>query len=435
MEKPNGKLLFYGDEVPITFPSLYNKFLVMLREILGLDENYLSNIKLSYRDRDEDKIEVKTEEDYRVFMNDIQKGKQMIMTIEVKEESNLDIKSCSSSILNYVEKKSGNINNFSEEVKKNSIELDEENNIKNQKNLNLDENINNDINIENNNEENLNQLIMSNNINNENNNDNINNINNNKELKENKNVNNEQNNNINNQIPIQKNQISLNANQNNNVNNINNIAQNQNVPQMSQNINKLQIPQNKNINIIPQNQNIPQMSQNLNMNQINASNLANKYLYMIQFPYACSFCRVGPIYRIMYFCKECNLIICSRCEQREGDVHHHPLYKVQNSAQFQYLNINGVSAVDKFMDKMEGAYNNAYNSVMNFFGAGGNNNSNNNANYNRVQSQQQVPQLVSVVQLARNIYDLRNVTDQQIEEALIKSKGNIDQAVISLVPK
>ena len=48
--------------------------------------------------------EVKTEEDYRIFMNDIQKGKQMIMTIEVKEESNLDIKSCSSSILNYVEK-------------------------------------------------------------------------------------------------------------------------------------------------------------------------------------------------------------------------------------------------------------------------------------------------------------------------------------------
>ena len=92
MEKPNGKLLFYGDEVPITFPQFYNKFLVLLREILGLDENFLANVKLSYRDRDEDKIEIKSEEDYKIFMEDIQKGRPMTMTIEVKEESNLDIK-------------------------------------------------------------------------------------------------------------------------------------------------------------------------------------------------------------------------------------------------------------------------------------------------------------------------------------------------------
>ena len=80
------------------------------------------------------------------------------------------------------------------------------------------------------------------------------------------------------------------------------------------------------------------------------------------------------------------------------------------------------------MDKMEGAYN----SVLGFFGAG-NNNQNNNSRV--AQQQQQVPQLVSVVQLARNIYDLRNVSDQQIEDALIKAQGNIDEAVFSLVPK
>ena len=155
MDKPNGKLVFYGDEVPIQFPSLYNQFLPLLQEILGLDENFLSSVKLSYRDRDEDKIEIKSEEDYKVFMDEIQKGKQMAMTIEVKEESNLDIKSCSSSILNYVEKKSGNINNLSEEIKKNDLGLNEE---KNEKNLDLNENINN--------EDNSNQLIMNNNISN-----------------------------------------------------------------------------------------------------------------------------------------------------------------------------------------------------------------------------------------------------------------------------
>ena len=417
MEIRKGKLIFYGDEIPVDFPPLYNQFLILLRDILGLEENLLSNVKLSYRDEEEEKIEIKSEEDYKVFMNDIQKGKQLAITIEVKEESNLDIKKCSSSIINYVAKKSGNINNLSEEIKKSSIKLDEENNIQNEKNLNLDENINNDFNIENKMEENSNQLIMNNNINN--NKENMNNIDKNrnqdiiKQKEGNKNIqNNQQNNhinNINNQIPIQQNkeqnkfQIPQNINQNNNINNINQVAQNSN---------------------------ISQMSQNQNMNQFNASKLTNKYLYMISFPFACSLCRVGPIYRVMYFCKECNLVICERCEIREGEKHFHPLFKVQNGTQFQCLNINGLSTMDKIMDTMEGAYN----SVLGFFGAGGNNSSNNVAN-SRAAQQQQVPQLVSNVQLARNIYDLRNVTDQQIEEALIKTRGNIDQAVFSLVPK
>ena len=400
MEKPNGKLIFYGDEVPITFPPSYDKFLLILREILGLEENFISNVRLSYRDRDEDKIEVKSEDDYRIFMEDIQKGRQMNMTIEVKEESNLDIKKCSSSILNYVEKKSGNINNLSEQIKKNSVELNEEDDIKNEKNLNLDENV---INLDNNNEEDSNQLIMNNNINNINN-------------------------------PIKKeNPIPQNNNQINNINNINNIPQNKNILQ-NQNIPQQNIPQmsqNRNMNIMPQNQVIPQMSQN----QISQNKLSNKFLYMIQFPYACSFCRIGPIYRVMYFCRECNLIICPRCEQKEGERHHHPLYKVQNTSQFNYLNINGPTTMDKFMDRMEGAANSAYNSVMNFFGAGGNNNANNNINNNSRIPQRQAPQLVSIVQLARNMYDLRNVNDQQIEEALIKAQGNIDQAVFSLVSK
>ena len=411
MEKPNGKLIFYGDEVPINFPPLYNNFLVLLREILGLEENFLSNIRLSYRDKDEDKIEINSVEAYNIFFEDIKKGKQMTVTIEVKEESNLDIKSCSSSILNYVEKKSGNINNVSEEIKKNSIELNEENNNKENK-IDLSENVNNDINANKNNEENSNQLIMNNNINN------INNINNNEiDLKEeNNNIPQKQNNNINNISNINsinnKNQEQF----NNNINNVNNINNSNNI---------------NNINIVPQNQNnISQISQNQNMNEIKANKLTNKYLYMLQFPYACTLCRLGPIYRVMYYCKDCNIIICPKCEQREGERHYHPLYKVQNGSQFQYLNINGVSTMDKIMDKMEGAYN----SVLGFFGAGGNNNNENNQN-NRVQKQPPVPQLISIVQLARNIYDLRNVTDQQIEEALIKTKGNIDEAVFSLVPK
>ena len=99
---------------------------------------------------------------------------------------------------------------------------------------------------------------------------------------------------------------------------------------------------------------------------------------------------------------------------------------MQNGSQFKYLDINGPSTIDVIKDKMEGAYN----SVLGFFGKG-----NNNPNNSKAQQPQQVPQLVSVVQLARNIYDLRNVSDQQIEDALIRTRGNIDEAVFSLVPK
>ena len=179
------------------------------------------------------------------------------------------------------------------------------------------------------------------------------------------------------------------------------------------------------------NQNVPQMSQNQNANQVNINKLSNKYLYMISFPFACSLCKVGPIYRIMYFCKECNLVLCSRCEQFEGERHYHPLYKVQNGSQLKYLNINNITTVDRIMDNLEGAYN----SVLGFFGAGQNNNNESRVQQKQQQQQAQVPQLISVVQIARNMYDLRNVTDKQIEEALIKSKGNIDQAVFSLVPQ
>ena len=401
MEKPNGKLIFYGDEVPITFPPLYNNFIPLLQEILGLDDDFLSSIKLSYRDRDEDKIQINSSEEYKLFMDEIQKGKEMVMTIEVKEESKLDIKSCSSSILNYVEKKSGNINNLSEQVKQNSIELvKEDSNINNDKNLDLNENINNDIKNENNNQP-----------------KNDDNINIGDPLQNNKKV----------QVPIKSNKdqnlFPMANNQNNINNNIDNINNNVN-NNINNNINNMAQPfRNQNQN---QNQNVPQLSQN-QPQKIDSTKLTNKYLFMIAFPYACSFCKAGPIYRVMYYCKECNFVICPRCELREGERHFHPLYKVQNGSQFKYLDINGPSTIDVIKDKMEGAYN----SVLGFFGAG-NNNVNNNSS--RAQ-QQQVPQLVSVVQLARNIYDLRNVSDQQIEDALIRTRGNIDEAVFSLVPK
>ena len=96
--------------------------------------------------------------------------KQMI--VEIKEESNIDIKRCSSSIFAYVAKNSGNINNVSEEIKKKSLELSDEINIDNNSNINNEkENNNKNIineqnkNIINSNQnQNINKVILDNNI-------------------------------------------------------------------------------------------------------------------------------------------------------------------------------------------------------------------------------------------------------------------------------
>ena len=127
------------------------------------------------------------------------------------------------------------------------------------------------------------------------------------------------------------------------------------------------------------------------------------------------------------------MILCTHCEVREGKIHLHPLYKAQNSSQFEGLNINNVSNIEKFMEGVGNKVEDAYRSVVGFFGA--NNNNNNNVNNQKRQSNLTAikgPQWVSLVQIARSNYDLRTLTDQQIEQALIKSRGNIDEAVFSL---
>ena len=435
MEKPNGKLLFYGDEVPITFPLLYNQLLALLNEIFGLEENVLSNIKLSYRDQDENKIEIKSEDDYRIFITNSQKGKQMIMTIEVNEESNLDIKKCSSSILNYVEKKSGNINNLSEEIKKNSLELDEVSEIKNERILDLDENISSGFGVDGKNEENSKKLIIDNNINNINNYINQNNNNQNKFKPEEENKNLQQNKSINNQIQIQQqNNNNINQNpfqqQNNNLNNMNQIPLNSNMPQVYQ---PNYYPQMSQYNNISQFSQMSQPSQSIMMGQYDLNKLSNKYLYMLSYPFPCALCKTYPIYRVMYYCKGCAIVICENCEKREGEGHVHPFYKVQNISQFEFLNINNITKRDPLMNVFERSYNFALDYI--WKGKDPLNDPENSYEKNRIQRQKQTAQLVSVVQMARNMYDLRNFSDQQIEEALIKEQGNIDQAVISLVPK
>ena len=404
MEKCKGKIKFYEDQVDVIFPDNYDKFNQLLGEILGLSDDFMQNIRLSYRDEDNDKIEIKVEDDYKLFINEIKKKKDtMELLVEVKEESNILIKQCSSSILNYVSKNSSlNINNASEDIKEKhkSLDLSDEinpNNIPNENEKKREEN-----NAENKNENN----IILNNHNNENQDNQKaykvildNNINQNQNL-----------NNINN--------INNNIQNNNNINNINNIKNDVNNHIINPHQQKIQNQQQQNV--------VPQKN-DLQRN--------NAYLYILSFPFTCVICRRGPIYRAIYYCKECKIIICPQCELREGPSHLHPLWKAQNSIQFDALNTAGISTMDKFMSDVGSSIEGAYKSVIGFFGVNQNQNhqnQNQNQNQNRNNNPIRGPQWVSLVQLARTSYDLRALTDQQIEQALIKTKGNIDEAVILL---
>ena len=426
MTSLKGKFKFYEDVVEINFSTKFVYFKETLEKMLGLTDDNFSNIKLSYKDEDGDKIEIKTEEDYKIFFDELKKrSDELIMLAEVKEESNISIQQCSVSILAYVQKNNrGNINNVSEQIKEKnkSLELSDEinpNNISNnekskekivqpQNNNVISNNLNNNNIINNNNLNNNNLNINQINNNNIINNNNLNNNNLNINQINNNNINQNQNN-LNINKVIENNNINRNIN--NNINNLNNINNINNINNFNNINNKVQQPQNFQQ---PQNQN----------RQINDN------LYVLSFPYYCQLCKIAPIYQALYYCKECKLTICPKCELSEGQKHIHPFYKIQTTQQFDFLMIENSTGIEKLLDGVSNKLEGAYNSMLGFFGTNNNNNNNRNVKNDPVN---QRPQRISLIQLARNYYDLRNFTDQQIETALLKANKNIDEAVIILV--
>ena len=75
---------------------------------------------------------------------------------------------------------------------------------------------------------------------------------------------------------------------------------------------------------------------------------------------------------------------------------------------------------------MQGTYNNMVNFLKNDYSI------NNDMNNNRNNIQMDNNQDMHLINVARNSYVLRNISDQQIKEALRKTNGNIDNAVILL---
>jgi len=88
------------------------------------------------------------------------------------------------------------------------------------------------------------------------------------------------------------------------------------------------------------NENIDEKNNENNENNINENIFKNKIIKSVlpsvaSFPTYCNICEKFPIMRTMYFCKECQLIMCEDCEKKLGYNHRHTYYKIRNNYQYQ----------------------------------------------------------------------------------------------------
>ena len=121
-EEYKDKIIFYDEEMEVLFPKNFDIFKVKLGEMLGLTEDLLNNVELSYKDEDGDSIDIKTLEDYMIFFESIKNGDLLSILIEVKDLSESNIKKINSNIINNKNKKNSNNINLEEHVLEKSDE-------------------------------------------------------------------------------------------------------------------------------------------------------------------------------------------------------------------------------------------------------------------------------------------------------------------------
>lgn len=335
MDGIKGKIKFNKDKKVLIFPSNYQKFKSLLKETYNIAEDLLHDYSLSYIDEENDIINVQSEEDYILFYNIAKNKKDSLITMNIEEISK-----------NKEKKEEININEIknNNKEKKNSKSLELSDEIlpgfcdnKDRNLLSKEKNYNKEINKE----EDKKGIIQNNNINEIQ----INNINQSQERKEDQNK-------KNNSSISQNSGIALQNNRNN------------------------QIPQGQN--------NINLNNHNIMINQIQNQNERSQFV--ICFPLVCELCGRRPLYKTLYYCNQCsgNIVFCPQCEEKIGSSHEHPYYKVQNERQYKNLGLDGQSKIEKWVDNMGNTMENAWNSVISFFGGrGGNNqNQNNQTNYN-----------------------------------------------------
>ena len=115
-------------------------------------------------------------------------------------------------------------------------------------------------------------------------------------------------------------------------------------------------------------------------NDINIPNNIGKT--SLSFPLFCSYCKKSPLFPPIFYCKECKIIFCLYCEEQNGLNHLHCYMQIKNTIQYECLNIGKQNEFEKFIDNVGNKVQDAYKSVLSFFGTKSNNNDNNINNKN-----------------------------------------------------
>ena len=171
-EEINGYIQFYNEIKKVILPLTYDEFQEKLKKMLQIESDLISSLIISYRDEDNDRVMVNSNEDYSILLEQIKNKQVNIITVEKEEKSNIDIDTCSQSLIKFKEKsdKNNEANNNLNIVSNQQFEINKQenkieiinNNIKNNKDINNDINNNAKNNI-NNLEEINNELEINNN--------------------------------------------------------------------------------------------------------------------------------------------------------------------------------------------------------------------------------------------------------------------------------
>ena len=364
-----GYIQFYNEIKKVILPQTYEGLQEKLSTMLQINLDLIPLLIISYKDEDNDTVIVSSPDDYLILLEQIKNKQVKIINVEKDEKANINIDNCSKSLIKFKEKK------------------DEANN------LNIVSNQQFEINKqENKNEQNN---IMINNIEN--------------------NINNHQFNNM-------KKELEINNNIYNNIDNDLNYSNSEDdISSPYDQKNKNLENNNNNIKIINQINNINNIGNNINANV----NLNQTHLV---FNLTCGLCSQYPIINVLYYCPTCSLYICPECEKKPDINHRHSILKVQTQQQYADLNekINNPkdgnnSENNVNQSNFEKITNNIKDSVIKFFV--GNNEENNQP------QQQNLPQQMSLIQIARAQYGLQGISDNVLEEAIRKTNGDIEKAI------
>lgn len=374
---------FYNEIKKVIIPSTYKGLQEKLIRMLQINPDLASSLIISYKDDENDTIMVGSNEDYLILLDQIKNKSVKIINVEKTEKAILNLKTCSINLINFKEEneennKANNNLNFLNIVSNQHFVINKE---KNKQDLKEDKKENNKIDV------------------------------------------------INNKISDDSNSLDIDDNEvvlNNIDNDLNgNSSGDDNIisPYAQKNQNMKENNIDNNINIINNINDIKNINNNNNIN-VNA-NVSLSQTHLV-FNLSCGLCNQYPIIKILYYCPTCSIYICPDCEKNPVINHRHSILKIQTQQQYEDL-IEKVDKKDNLSlennnneSNFSKITNNIKDSVLKILG-------NNKEEMNM--PQKNIIKEMSLIQIAKIQYGLEGISDQQLEEAIRKTNGDIEKAI------